>query len=220
MTDHEDAWESSLPPAPAMTASADQDDGEWNAAKEIALFNAISTFKPVGVHKHFRILCIQRQFNEACNTNWSIQDIWDRLNQYYAMNELDELDAEGREDEEEEEDEVDEQREFSLPADDYDQMMESRQDTTRESTPTTDKPTRASKRTRVKRDREASPAVTESSVASTPEPEDGVTTRRKSARKSEANTPEPVSTRSNQRRSNRGSHSTPARGSRRQTKKK
>ncbi|KAI8060553.1 chromatin modification-related protein EAF7-domain-containing protein [Gongronella butleri] len=198
-------------------ASHDGGKVEWDPTMETALLQAVAAYRPVGVHKHFRILCIQRQFNEICRTNLSIQDIWDRLDHYFAIADLDDMEAEEEEEEDEEEEEEEgQQREFSLPADDFDDMMEHRQDTTRESTPA-DKPARTPKRSRSKR--EASPAVTESSVASTPEPEDGVTTRRKSARKSEANTPEPAATRSNsQRRTNRsGSSST---RTRRQTKKK
>ncbi|CAO3591528.1 unnamed protein product [Absidia cylindrospora] len=136
------------------------------------------------------------------------REIWDRLGEYYGMNALDELEEEDKEEEEEEEQQHgdDRHREFSLPSTyDNDQAMSDHRqdDTTRENSPAIERP--PSRRTRTSR-RDVSPAVTESSVASTPEPDEGKATPtstsstsrrtgRSSTRKSEAGTPEPGTTR-------------------------
>ena len=45
----------------------------------------------IGIHKHFRIISIQRQFNEKSPTHYSLQEIRDRLSDYYSMDGLEEL---------------------------------------------------------------------------------------------------------------------------------
>lgn len=86
---------------------------EWDAAMELALLNAISRCKPVGkvliafnslgghvcihisfkigIHKHFRIISVQRQFNQNSPVSCSIKEIWQRLGEFYGMSALDEL---------------------------------------------------------------------------------------------------------------------------------
>ncbi|CAO3616251.1 unnamed protein product [Cunninghamella echinulata] len=193
---------------------------------ELALLNAIAHCKPVGIHKHFRIMCVQRQFNQQTSSKYSIQDIWDRLGEYYGISALDELEEEDQQEQEEEEDQQngeERQREFSLPAEEeYEQIISDHRQDTRESSPGIERQT---KRTRLSK-RDVSPAVTESSVASTPEPEEGKPTSRRtgrSTRKSEANTPEPNTrtTSSSSRRSNRTSTASSTKtASKRQNKRK
>lgn len=86
---------------------------EWDAAMELALLNAISRCKPVGkdsiafsghgikklltillyegIHKHFRIISVQRQFNQNSPVSCTIKEIWQRLGEFYGMSALDEL---------------------------------------------------------------------------------------------------------------------------------
>lgn len=45
----------------------------------------------IGIHKHFRLISIQRQFNQTSHTQYSIQDIRERLSAYYDMDALEEL---------------------------------------------------------------------------------------------------------------------------------
>ncbi|KAG1110263.1 hypothetical protein G6F42_015388 [Rhizopus arrhizus] len=66
-------------------------DKEWDAGMELALLNAISRCKPVGIHKHFRIISVQRQFNQNSPVACSIKEIWQRLGDFYGMAALDEL---------------------------------------------------------------------------------------------------------------------------------
>lgn len=45
----------------------------------------------LGIHKHFRIISIQKQFNQNNPMPCTIQEIWDKLNEFYGMEALDEL---------------------------------------------------------------------------------------------------------------------------------
>ncbi|KAI8333374.1 chromatin modification-related protein EAF7-domain-containing protein [Chlamydoabsidia padenii] len=233
--------EQSLPPVatPSSDGTGTMASTEWDASMELALLNAIANCKPVGLHKHFRIMCVHRKFNETSPSPCSINEIWERLGDYYGMDALDELEEEDKEEEEEEEQQHgdDGYREFSLPSNfEGDQIMSDHrgdEDTTRENSPAIERP--PSRRTRTRRD--VSPAVTESSVASTPEPDEGKATsssrRGRTTRKSDAGTPEPgitrgttsSSTSSSSRRSNRVSSSSSSSSSkstttRRQSKRK
>ncbi|CEG69825.1 hypothetical protein RMATCC62417_05829 [Rhizopus microsporus] len=197
---------------------------EWDARMELALFNAISRCKPVGIHKHFRIISIQKQFNQNNPMPCTIQEIWDKLNEFYGMEALDEL---AEEDDEQEERNEDARhlsfQEFSLPLEDYDQLIsEHRQDNRSEREESPSSP--PTKRTRTSR-RERSP--TNSANESTPEPEEGKPSRRRGMRKSEA-TPEPptgrhsvsMSSSHGSKRTARSSGSSRGPGSKRQTNKR
>ncbi|KAI8145850.1 chromatin modification-related protein EAF7-domain-containing protein [Fennellomyces sp. T-0311] len=140
---------------------------EWDVNLELTLLNAVARCKPVGIHKHFRIISIQRQFNEKSPTQYSLQDIRDRLSDYYNMSALEELDKEDEEQDEEEDDEAS-LHEFSLPLDEYEQLIsEHRQD--QESSPSSS-PSPAKKARTIKR--ETSP-ISSLSPTPTPEPEEG-----------------------------------------------
>ncbi|KAG0173764.1 hypothetical protein DFQ30_007049 [Apophysomyces sp. BC1015] len=158
---------------------------EWDASMELALLNAVARCKPVGIHKHFRIISVQKKFNQQSPVKCSIKEIWRRLGDYYGMEALDELE-EGEEDEDEEEEEREEEglrkqswlREFSLPLDDYEQLIsEHRQDdqsSVHDDSPAS--PVIPPKRTRVSK-RDTSPAISLGSAASTPEPEEAIVSK-------------------------------------------
>ncbi|CAO3652315.1 unnamed protein product [Mucor hiemalis] len=210
---------------------------EWDAAMELALLNAISRCKPVGIHKHFRIISVQRQFNQNSPVSCTIKEIWQRLGEFYGMSALDELEEEDEEQEEEEREEQEkhkgDENEFSLPLEDYEQLIsEHRQDdqsisSIRDDESLTSPVFPPAKRTRTSK-RDSSPATSVAdSITSTPEPEEGKTSRRTSrgTRRSDA-TPEPstpTSSRGNStinRRAGRSSSATTTRGSKRQTNKR
>ncbi|KAI9273746.1 chromatin modification-related protein EAF7-domain-containing protein [Sporodiniella umbellata] len=199
---------------------------EWDARMELALFNAISRCKPVGIHKHFRIISIQKQFNQNSPVHCDINEIWAKLNEFYGMEALDELAEEDDEhDGENEEAKGGQAHEFNLPLEDYEQLIsEHRQDNHSEEEETPTSPTLPpAKRTRTSK-REVSPTSTGDSVTSTPEPEEGKSSRRRGNKKSEA-TPEPPSGRNhssanNSRRTGRSSGTTRGSGAKRQTSKR
>ncbi|KAF7731005.1 hypothetical protein EC973_001051 [Apophysomyces ossiformis] len=168
---------------------------EWDASMELALLNAVARCKPVGIHKHFRIISVQKTFNQQSPVHCSIKEIWNRLSDYYGMDALDELEEGEEEEEEEEEEEAAGEeaglrkqswlREFSLPLDEYEQLIsEHRQDdqsSVHDDSPAS--PVNPPKRTRTSK-RDTSPSVSLGSAASTPEPEEGKNERSSAYEKS------------------------------------
>ncbi|KAI9025098.1 chromatin modification-related protein EAF7-domain-containing protein [Phycomyces nitens] len=182
----------------------DAEPKEWDATMELALLNAIARCKPVGMHKHFRIMSVRRLFNQQSQVPCTIKQIWDRLGDYYGMEALDELEEE---DEEEEDDDKRQEvlNEFSLPLDDYEQLIsEHRQDDQSGYEEPSSPP---AKRTRTSKREESPAASVAESAASTPEPEEGKKRSSRGVRKSEV-TPEPIGKRSGRRTARGTSRST------------
>ncbi|KAI8391560.1 chromatin modification-related protein EAF7-domain-containing protein [Radiomyces spectabilis] len=225
-----EASEHASPSFPTHLSSQQSDnaDGsikEWDASMELALLNAVARCKPVGLHKHFRILSVQRELNLHGSGFCSVKEIWDRLADYYGMEALDELEEEDEEEEEEEREEEERRKgewvhEFSLPLDEYEQLIsEHRQDD--QSSVHDESPASPihvpTKRTRTSK-RDGSPAVSVGdSAASTPDPDEGKPRRTsRGARKADA-TPE---RQTGGRKASKASASSGTRGGRRQSKRK
>ncbi|KAI8580924.1 hypothetical protein K450DRAFT_235272 [Umbelopsis ramanniana AG] len=192
----------------------ESEESDWQVQKELALLNAISKCKPVGMHKHFRIISIQRQYNQDNPSPLTIEEIWRELEHLYgieALNELEEAD---------EEDDMDMDQpgagEFTLPMDDYEQLIfEHRQDD-QSSQQGSISPTITPLKKKAARKESSPTSSITGSNASTPEPEEAKKVRRPRGKRSDA-TPEPVSKTTTGRRSTRGS-AAPRGG--RKTKKK
>ncbi|KAI8636735.1 hypothetical protein BD408DRAFT_406952 [Parasitella parasitica] len=186
-----------------MMEESDLSEKEWDAGMELALLNAISRCKPVG--------------------------------DFYGMSALDELEEEDEEQEEEEREEQEKRKgdiksEFSLPLDDYEQLIsEHRQDdqsvsSMREESDTAGSPILPpTKRIRSsKRDSSPTNSVADSITSNnTPEPEEGKPPR-KSSRANSKSTPEPANRNGGRRagRSASNASTTNNRGNKRQTKRK
>ncbi|KAK9360948.1 chromatin modification-related protein EAF7-domain-containing protein [Lipomyces starkeyi] len=65
----------------------------WNIEQETALFKAICRYKPVGVNKHFLIICICQMVNNANiqGPYLTMKCIWDKLATLYNLEGFDEL---------------------------------------------------------------------------------------------------------------------------------
>ncbi|KAF9580781.1 hypothetical protein BGW38_002430, partial [Lunasporangiospora selenospora] len=121
-------------PTELSVSSDDQEmsGGEviWDENMEMALFYASIKFKPVGMHKHFRMINLHRHFTKLSHTPCTIQDLWDKLGTMYDLQTLDEREDLGLFAEDEEMDE-DEDRDFSfkhseefvLPLHDFDHLV-------------------------------------------------------------------------------------------------
>jgi len=48
-------------------------------------------FFPQGMHKHFRMLNIHRDFNANSPVKLTIPELWERLSQYFALDLLDDM---------------------------------------------------------------------------------------------------------------------------------
>ncbi|KAH8548729.1 chromatin modification-related protein EAF7-domain-containing protein [Umbelopsis sp. PMI_123] len=200
----------------------ESEESDWQAQKELALLNAISKCKPVGMHKHFRIISIQRQFNQDNSTPLTIEEIWRELEHLYGIEALNELMGFNLQEEADEEDDMDIDQpgvgvsEFTLPMDDYEQLIfEHRQDDQSSRQGSTSPTITPVKKKATRKESSPTSSITGSN-ASTPEPEEAKKGRRSRAKRSDA-TPEPASKATMGRRSTRGS-AAPRGG--RKTKKK
>ncbi|KAJ5729056.1 uncharacterized protein N7483_003564 [Penicillium malachiteum] len=101
----------------------------WTDEQETALLKAIIKWKPVGVHKHFRMLAIadfmrSHGYGSATADHLSIPGIWKKLGTLYNLEALDEREDSVITDMNEDEDGVSERYcPFELPYDEYGDMM-------------------------------------------------------------------------------------------------
>ncbi|KIW73696.1 hypothetical protein PV04_01794 [Phialophora macrospora] len=113
----------------ARPSTSDDDTHLWTAAQESALLQAITRWKPVGMHKHFRMIAIRDHLLSTGriapeDKHTSTAGIWRKLHTLYDLDGLDEredsiinLDAGTK-------GETDEYwREFELPRDDFEELM-------------------------------------------------------------------------------------------------
>ncbi|KAJ3056825.1 hypothetical protein HK097_003708 [Rhizophlyctis rosea] len=102
---------------------------EWTPDLEVPFFQGVARFRPVGVHKHFRMLNVQRFFKKQTGLVVTIEQLWDRLGHYYNLEALD-----GLADESDEEMTSESRRkrsaypfkvttEFTLPAEDFESII-------------------------------------------------------------------------------------------------
>jgi len=57
---------------------------------ELTFLHAITKFKPVGIHKHFRMINLQRYFNSNSSKKLSTQELWNKFTELYNQEALDE----------------------------------------------------------------------------------------------------------------------------------
>ncbi|KAJ3038088.1 hypothetical protein HDV00_000971 [Rhizophlyctis rosea] len=79
------------PPSADSTTSTFAPSINWSADLEVSFFQGIARYRPVGVHKHFRMLNVQRFFNKHTGLNVTVDQLWERLALYYNLEELDSL---------------------------------------------------------------------------------------------------------------------------------
>ncbi|BFZ61461.1 esa1-associated factor [Saitoella coloradoensis] len=71
-----------------------EDADEWTADEEIELLRQVCRYRPVGIHKHFRMVSIAKSLNgTAADARYPIKRIWAKLATLYDLQKLDELDA-------------------------------------------------------------------------------------------------------------------------------
>lgn len=102
----------------------------WTDDQESALLRACVQWKPVGMHKHFRMIAIRGQLlsegliNEA-DEHTSVAGIWKKLGSLYDLPGLDEREDAQIDDNAEDEDDSQHNywRDFELPRDDFEALM-------------------------------------------------------------------------------------------------
>ncbi|ORZ19192.1 chromatin modification-related protein EAF7-domain-containing protein [Lobosporangium transversale] len=106
----------------------------WDETMEMALFYAAIKFKPVGMHKHFRMINLHKHFNKLSHTPCTIAELWEKLGTMYDLQTLDEREDSGMlvEDDEIDDDASDGERdiisfknseEFVLPLHEFDHLV-------------------------------------------------------------------------------------------------
>ncbi|XP_055538573.1 MRG/MORF4L-binding protein [Wyeomyia smithii] len=64
---------------------------EWSPEDEVQLFFAMDGLKPVGINRHFIIVCIMDRLSKALNREISSETIWSHLRTMYNLKALDDL---------------------------------------------------------------------------------------------------------------------------------
>ncbi|XP_064159962.1 MRG/MORF4L-binding protein-like isoform X1 [Anguilla rostrata] len=67
-----------------------EDSVTWSQEVEVCLFHAMLGHKPVGVNRHFHMICIRDKFCQNIGRQVSSKVIWDHLTTMYDMQALDE----------------------------------------------------------------------------------------------------------------------------------
>ncbi|KAJ1974137.1 hypothetical protein H4R33_006859 [Dimargaris cristalligena] len=80
--------------------SAVTDSVQWTPQMEVALFNAMVGRKPVGIHKHFRMVAIYHHFLNSGIQPCTTQDIWEKLDELFDLQVLDDMEFNSDEDDE------------------------------------------------------------------------------------------------------------------------
>uniref|UniRef100_A0A674I2V6 MRG domain binding protein n=1 Tax=Terrapene triunguis TaxID=2587831 RepID=A0A674I2V6_9SAUR len=60
----------------------------WSPEVEVCLFHAMLGHKPVGVNRHFHMICIRDKFSQNIGRQISSRVIWDHLSTMYDMQAL------------------------------------------------------------------------------------------------------------------------------------
>ncbi|KTW31420.1 hypothetical protein T552_00064 [Pneumocystis carinii B80] len=63
-------------------------DHEWTVDEEIALLRAVCKYRPIGIHKHFRIISVMQEMSYFTVRS---AEIWKKLKTFYDLEQLDEI---------------------------------------------------------------------------------------------------------------------------------
>jgi len=62
----------------------------WDAEKDVSLFQALRGHKPIGIGKHFHMMCIMEKFRQSVGKPVDSSEIWCQLQELYALDLLEE----------------------------------------------------------------------------------------------------------------------------------
>uniref|UniRef100_H2Z0E0 MRG domain-containing protein n=1 Tax=Ciona savignyi TaxID=51511 RepID=H2Z0E0_CIOSA len=65
----------------------------WNAETEVCLFYAMRGQKPIGLNKHFHMMCIHKKFCQSLGQTVSSDQLWEHLATMYNLRALDDSEA-------------------------------------------------------------------------------------------------------------------------------
>ncbi|KAI0217981.1 hypothetical protein LSAT2_030263 [Lamellibrachia satsuma] len=69
---------------------AEESSSLWNVDMEVSLFHAMRRHKPVGVNRHFHMMCIHEKLNSSISKKISAKQIWQRLSAMFDLQALNE----------------------------------------------------------------------------------------------------------------------------------
>ncbi|KZF23397.1 CT20-domain-containing protein [Xylona heveae TC161] len=116
-------------PGRSELSTADVVSDLWTDEQETSLFKGMVRWKPVGMHKHFRMIAISQQlrnhgYTSPADGHTRIPGIWKKLESLYNMEALDERENSFIDEDAEETDPVTERfYEFKLPEDEYGELQ-------------------------------------------------------------------------------------------------
>jgi len=64
---------------------------------EISFFRSITRHRPVGLHRHFHVLCMQQAIQRETNTSVPVEDVWAKIEASYDLEALEGLEMDGYE---------------------------------------------------------------------------------------------------------------------------
>ncbi|RKP09952.1 chromatin modification-related protein EAF7-domain-containing protein [Thamnocephalis sphaerospora] len=117
---------SELPVSATTSVFSEPADAVWTPTMEAVLFRAVTRYKPVGMHKHFRMLAVLREFNRRSKVRRTAAEIWAHLTTMYDLDMLDEMEEDGEQVElgwRDADGDQTIQREFRLPAHEFEDLV-------------------------------------------------------------------------------------------------
>ncbi len=69
---------------------AEEEAVNWNIETEVNLYHAMRNHKPVGVNRHFQMICITKKLHDSMGKRLSAKQIWEHLTKMYDLAALNE----------------------------------------------------------------------------------------------------------------------------------
>lgn len=98
----------------AVKEKSGAEEMEWSAEEQVQLFLALGGLKPIGINKHFYMVCICERLSTALKRDISPDTVWAHLKKLYNLEALDKVVSLPF---------PQEQRDFSLPEADFGLLM-------------------------------------------------------------------------------------------------
>lgn len=65
----------------------------WNPEDEVQLFYALNGLKPIGINRHFYMVCVAEKLSKAINVEFSTEQIWNHLYSMYNLEAIETLET-------------------------------------------------------------------------------------------------------------------------------
>lgn len=75
----------------AVKEKSEAEEMEWSAEEQVQLFLALGGLKPIGINKHFYMVCICERLSTALKRDISPDTVWAHLKKLYNLEALDKV---------------------------------------------------------------------------------------------------------------------------------